>query len=399
MFVYAGYPCVFGGVCVSSVAVRFLVVFIFLFSVPLFLFYILALRRFVCDSGSVWGFLGRFLVGAIVLKVRSRILFHAFFFAHSKVATIEEDINELLAKLNFSEEEAMRVVSTKVGSTSSQGFETWDIGKLMAEGKVNREAMYRVFKSLWFTKEEVNFVSLIGGAILVRFGNEDDRKRILNLSPCCFTSACSIWFPTLKIKSMEEYAFNRSQFWVRVSNIPLEFMDMQMAMEFGNAIREVLAIDWRDRDGGWTEYMRLRVDNSKSNKTDFQYGNWLRAPLGATNQNCGPWRNGIEIITDNKESESASNGMIQETLEVSELKEQVETERVKNAEDESKLSTQQGKRPMRVTREGIGKKKTKRKRIRGTNGEITEESPGRIVRRKLLDCLTPSKATAGEQPR
>ncbi|MBA0612819.1 hypothetical protein Godav_013370, partial [Gossypium davidsonii] len=29
-----------------------------------------------------------------------------------------------------------------------------------------------------------------------------------------------------------------------------------MAMEVGNAIGEVLAIDWRDRDGGWTEYMR-----------------------------------------------------------------------------------------------------------------------------------------------
>ncbi|KAK5840267.1 hypothetical protein PVK06_009158 [Gossypium arboreum] len=92
----------------------------------------------------------------------------------------------------------MRVVSTKVGSTSSQGFETWAIGKLMAEEKVNREAMYRVFKSLYFTNEEVNFVSLKEGAIL-------------------------------------------------------------MAMKVGNAIREGLAIDWRDRDGGWTKYMRLRL--------------------------------------------------------------------------------------------------------------------------------------------
>ncbi|PPD73204.1 hypothetical protein GOBAR_DD29870 [Gossypium barbadense] len=160
--------------------------------------------------------------------------FLAFFLAYSKVATIEEDINELLAKLNFSEEEAMRVVSTKVGSTSSQGFETWAIGKLMAEEKVNREAIYRVFKSLWFTKEEVNFVSLKEGAILVKFGNEDDRKRILNLSPWLFYQCLFNMVPYVKDKK-------------------------QMAMEVGNAIGEVLAIDWRDRDGGWTEYMRLRV--------------------------------------------------------------------------------------------------------------------------------------------
>ncbi|MBA0648030.1 hypothetical protein Goklo_015818, partial [Gossypium klotzschianum] len=126
--------------------------------------------------------------------------FLAFFLAYSKVATIEEDINELLAKLNFSEEEAMRVVSTKVGSTSSQGFETWAIGKLMAEEKVNREAIYRVFKSLWFSKEEVNFVSLKEGAILVKFGNEDDRKRILNLSPWLFYQCLFHMVPYVKDK-------------------------------------------------------------------------------------------------------------------------------------------------------------------------------------------------------
>lgn len=27
----------------------------------------------------------------------------------------------------------------------------------------------------------------------------------------------------------------------------------------GEAIGEVLAIDWRDRDGGWTDYIRLRI--------------------------------------------------------------------------------------------------------------------------------------------
>ncbi|PPS09458.1 hypothetical protein GOBAR_AA11188 [Gossypium barbadense] len=30
-----------------------------------------------------------------------------------------------------------------------------------------------------------------------------------------------------------------------------------MAMKVGNAIRKGLAIDWHDRDGGWTKYMRL----------------------------------------------------------------------------------------------------------------------------------------------
>lgn len=46
--------------------------------------------------------------------------------------------------------------------------------------------MYRMFKSLWFTKEDVNFVVLEEGAILVKFDNIEDRKRVLNLSPWLF---------------------------------------------------------------------------------------------------------------------------------------------------------------------------------------------------------------------
>ncbi|MBA0592313.1 hypothetical protein Gorai_009296, partial [Gossypium raimondii] len=56
----------------------------------------------------------------------------------------------------------------------------------MSGEKVNREAMYRVLKSLWFTKEEANFVALTDGVILVNFGNIDDRRRILNLTPWLF---------------------------------------------------------------------------------------------------------------------------------------------------------------------------------------------------------------------
>ncbi|KAK5777461.1 hypothetical protein PVK06_045428 [Gossypium arboreum] len=58
---------------------------------------------------------------------------------------------------------------------------------------------------------------------------------------------------------MEEYEYNLSPFWVRISNIPMEYMDRKMALEVGNAIGKVLAIHWRDRDGRWTYYMRIRI--------------------------------------------------------------------------------------------------------------------------------------------
>ncbi|MBA0721501.1 hypothetical protein Golax_009039 [Gossypium laxum] len=280
-----------------------------------------------------------------------------------------EDINKLLERLNFLEEESTRVVSSNMGCNNSQGFEAWAVGKIKLEEKVNRDAMYRVFKSLWFTKEEVNFIAL-KDVILVKFGNMEDRKRILNLSPCLFDQCLFAMLPYVKDQDTDAYAFNLTPFWLRIFNIPLEYMDRQVAMDVGKAIEELVAIDWRDRDGGWTEYIRLKVmidvskplrrvvhlvssdgaeivcaikyerlptfcyicglishstqkcdrkkEQSKSNDTSFQYGNWLRAQIGVPNQNRVYWRNGIEVITDKKNMDSDPNGEKQGNEEVNE---------------------------------------------------------------------------------
>ncbi|MBA0759606.1 hypothetical protein Gotri_022465 [Gossypium trilobum] len=108
-------------------------------------------------------------------------------------------------------------------------------------------------------KEEVNFVAMKEGIILVKFGNVEDRKRILNLSPWFFDQCLFAMLPYVKDKEIESYTFNLSPFWVRIFNIPFECMDRSVAMDVGCAIRELIAINWRDRDGGWTEYIQLRV--------------------------------------------------------------------------------------------------------------------------------------------
>ncbi|MBA0679705.1 hypothetical protein Goari_011460 [Gossypium aridum] len=51
---------------------------------------------------------------------------------------------------------------------------------------INKEAMYKFLKSLWYTKESVNFVSMMDRLFLVKFGSNEDRERIFNLSHCSF---------------------------------------------------------------------------------------------------------------------------------------------------------------------------------------------------------------------
>ncbi|MBA0598060.1 hypothetical protein Gorai_007839, partial [Gossypium raimondii] len=44
-----------------------------------------------------------------------------------------EDINMLLERLNFSEEESIRVVSSNMSSTNGKGYEAWAVGKIMSD--------------------------------------------------------------------------------------------------------------------------------------------------------------------------------------------------------------------------------------------------------------------------
>ncbi|MBA0552383.1 hypothetical protein Golob_023199, partial [Gossypium lobatum] len=118
-----------------------------------------------------------------------------------------EDINALLERLKFLEEEPVQVINTDAVN-NFQRFKAWAKGRIMAEEKPNRKEMYRVFRSLWFTKEEG--------------------------------------------KDIETFEFNLYLFLLLVYNIPLEFMDYQTVLDIGNAIGELVAIDWKDRNGGFT---------------------------------------------------------------------------------------------------------------------------------------------------
>lgn len=45
----------------------------------------------------------------------------------------------------------------------------------------------------------------------------------------------------------------------------MEYRDHQTALDVGNAIGELLAIDWKDRNRGWTGFLRLKIKINISN--------------------------------------------------------------------------------------------------------------------------------------
>ncbi|KAG8495532.1 hypothetical protein CXB51_013393 [Gossypium anomalum] len=263
----------------------------------------------------------------------------------------------MLENLKFSEEEAVQVISTNT-ENNLQYVETWAMGKIMAEEKPNREAMYRVFRNLWYTKEEVLFVALKEDIIIVKYGNPEDRSRILNLTPWLFDNCLFTMLPFL-----------------RIYNIRLEYMERQTAIDIGNALGELVAIDWKDKNGGWTEFLMLKIKiniskpvrsvvkfvgndrieiicalkyerlpnfcyycslightlqkckskerDSDCNVLNLQYGGWLRVNLAASIEGRGIGRNGIEIMlkktTPNEDKEEREDNCEEDSISNSPL--------------------------------------------------------------------------------
>lgn len=79
------------------------------------------------------------------------------------VLDMADEIRELLEKLRFFEEESKKIFCNSMTIEDEQGCEAWAVGKFLMNEKINKDVMYMVFRSLWYTKEWVNFVEMIDG--------------------------------------------------------------------------------------------------------------------------------------------------------------------------------------------------------------------------------------------
>ncbi|KAK5846844.1 hypothetical protein PVK06_003143 [Gossypium arboreum] len=79
------------------------------------------------------------------------------------------------------------------------------------------------------------------------------------------------------------------------------------------------------------------IENNSQNNV-FQYGNWLRVPIEATNQNNGLWRNGIEMFKEDEEGTRKQYRNTSVVLGSKGLKDQEEMRLVKDRDDESETN-------------------------------------------------------------
>ncbi|KAA3484147.1 expansin-A1-like [Gossypium australe] len=126
--------------------------------------------------------------------------------------------------------------------------------------------------------------------------------------------------------------------------------------------------------------------NARNRGTDSvdsspQFGNWLRAAILPPSQGRVNWRNGVEVLPTNANTNEDRERSNTNSKDDSALI--VQKERDRGSEQEIRSASPAERRFHKIVRDGMGRFKSKRKRVRGSNGESVDESPAKVAKRKL----------------
>lgn len=66
---------------------------------------------------------------------------------------MDEEVRGMLQCIKFSEEEAKKMLSQSKLAQEDEGWEKWATRKMLTKERFQKESMYGVLRSLWYTKE------------------------------------------------------------------------------------------------------------------------------------------------------------------------------------------------------------------------------------------------------
>ncbi|KAK3222240.1 hypothetical protein Dsin_009265 [Dipteronia sinensis] len=138
-------------------------------------------------------------------------------------------------------------LATRTGSalpdkphTTPRDFE---LGKLLSQKLVNREAFMRVIGRIWKVSEGVDIEYIRDNVFTFHFRSEDDRLKVLSGSSWSFNDALiALEKPTSK-GTIESMSFIHADFWVQIHQVRILCMTKKIGVFLGGLIGELLDID------------------------------------------------------------------------------------------------------------------------------------------------------------
>nr|POE83161.1 hypothetical protein CFP56_66959 [Quercus suber] len=158
-----------------------------------------------------------------------------------------EELEELWKKLSFTEEEGEGIV---LGNNSTKAAKARGrlcaVLKILTHKSVQVEALRKNLRMLWKPSKGVNISELDEDLFLAEFGDERDKKRIMDMSPWSYEKQLVLIQEFEAELTPREMELKWCPFWVQILNLPLKCRTKETAWAIGSKLGSVMEVDVAD---------------------------------------------------------------------------------------------------------------------------------------------------------
>ncbi|XP_075638440.1 uncharacterized protein At4g02000-like [Castanea sativa] len=171
-----------------------------------------------------------------------------------------EELEELWKKLKFTEEEDVRIDLDSSSTKAARDVrKCCAILKVLTQRSVYLEALRKNLRMLWKTNKGVQISELDEELFLVEFGDEKDKKKVMDMSPWSYEKQLVIIQEFERELNPKEIDLKWVPFWIQIYNLPLKSRTKETGRTIGSSLGKVLDVDVPDSGVQWGKCLRVRV--------------------------------------------------------------------------------------------------------------------------------------------
>jgi hypothetical protein len=133
------------------------------------------------------------------------------------------------------------------------------LGKLVSDRMVSRDTLQSALMSLWKIEGNLSFKVLGDNLFLVDFSDPKDKERVLKGRPWVYEGHLFLVEDFDGITPPSQFSFDKAAFWVRMIDLPLACMCLEIGQKIGASVGEVEAVDTDAEGIGWGKYLRVKI--------------------------------------------------------------------------------------------------------------------------------------------
>ncbi|KAL0402503.1 UNVERIFIED_CONTAM: hypothetical protein Slati_4280200 [Sesamum latifolium] len=134
------------------------------------------------------------------------------------------------------------------------------IAKILYDKPLNNNAIKSTLIKAWGLHPKIHTNVVDQNTVVFLLENENDRRRIWNLSPWSFLGNLIVSKPWLPEEALEDVDLSKIQIWVQATGVPVRFVNKATAEKIGNTVGKFIGTDLATEGHKWRKSLRIRVE-------------------------------------------------------------------------------------------------------------------------------------------